>query len=59
MCTRQVQMNILGGLAQNANGEGREAKTEQPLIYCTKTKMKKIDEHFVESLLEGVTAKVK
>jgi hypothetical protein len=43
-----------GCLAQKANEENRKAKTEQHLIYCTESKMKEFDEHFVESLLEGV-----
>jgi hypothetical protein len=46
-------------LAQKVNEEGWEAKTEQQLIYCTESKMKEFDEHFVESLLEGLNAKVK
>ena len=46
-------------LAQKVNEEGWEAKTVQRLIYCTESTMKEFDEHFVESLLEGVKAKVK
>jgi hypothetical protein len=46
-------------LAQKVNEEGREAKTEQQIIYCTESSMKEFDEHFVESLLEGVKAKVR
>ena len=46
-------------LAQKVNEEGLDAKTEQQLVYCTESKMKEFDEHFVESLLEGVKAKVK
>jgi hypothetical protein len=46
-------------LAQKVNEEGWETKTEQHLIYCTETTMKEFDENFVESLLEGVKAKVK
>ena len=53
-------MNLFGGcLAQKVNEEGREAKTEQQIIYCTESSLKEFDEHFVESLLEGVKAKVK
>jgi hypothetical protein len=48
-----------GCLTQKVKEEGREAKTEQQLIYCTESKMKEFDEHFVESLLEWVKAKVK
>ena len=48
-------MNLLGeNLAQKVNEKGWEAKTEQHLIYCTESTMKELDEHFVESLLEGV-----
>jgi isopentenyl phosphate kinase len=51
-------MNLFGGcLAQKVNEENRKAKTEQHLIYCTESKMKEFDEHFVESLLEGVKQK--
>ena len=46
-------------LAQKVDEEGWEAKTEQQLIYCTESKMKEFDEHFVESLFEGAKAKVK
>ena len=45
--------------ARKVNEEGWEAKTEQQIIYCTESTMKEFDEHFVESLLEGVKAKVK
>jgi len=45
--------------AQKVNEEGWEDKMEQHLIYCTKSTMKEFDENFVESLLEGVKAKVK
>ena len=48
-----------GCLTQKVNEEGWEAKTEPQLIYCTESKMKEFDKHFVESLLEGVKAKVK
>ena len=48
-----------GYLAQKVNEEGLEAKTEQQLIYCTESKMKEFDKHFVVGLLEGVKAKVK
>jgi hypothetical protein len=58
MCTRQVQMNFFWGcLAKKVNGESREAK--QQIIYCTESSIKEFDEHFVESLLEGVKAEVK
>jgi hypothetical protein len=46
-------------LAQKINEEGRTTKTEQQIIYCTENKMKESDEHFVESLLKRVKAKVK
>jgi hypothetical protein len=53
-------MNLFGGcLAQIVNEEIWEPKPEQQLIYCTESKMKELDKHFVESLLEGVKAKVK
>ena len=53
-------MNLFGGLsAQKVNEKGWEAKTEQQLIYYTESQMKEFDEHFVESLLEWVKAKVK
>ncbi len=45
--------------SQKVNEEGWEDKMEQHLIYCTNTIMKEFDENFVESLLEGVKAKVK
>ena len=51
--------SFCGCLAQKVNDEGWEAKTEQQIIYCTESSMKEFDEHFVESLLEGVKAKVK
>ena len=35
------------------------AKTEQQLIRRIKSKMKEFDKNFVESLLEGVKAKIK
>jgi hypothetical protein len=51
-------MNVFEGcLAQKINEEGREAKMEQQIIYCTESTMKEFDEHFVESLLEGVKGK--
>ena len=46
-------------LTQKANEEGWEAKMEQRLIYCTESKMKEFHKHIVESLLEGIKAKVK
>ena len=48
-----------GCLAQKVNEEGWEAKTERKIIYRTESSIKEFDEHFVESLLEGVKAKVK
>ena len=52
-------MNLFGFLTQNVNEESWEPKPEQQLIYCTESKMKEFDAHFVESLLEGVKEKVK
>jgi hypothetical protein len=46
-------------VTQKVNEEGWEAKMKQRLIWCTESKMKEFDENFVESLLEGVKAKVK
>ena len=46
-------------LAQKVYEGGWEAKTEQQLIRRIKSKMKKFDKNFVESLLEEVKAKVK
>jgi hypothetical protein len=46
-------------LAQKVYEGGWEAKTEQQLIRCIKSKMKGFDINFVESLLEGLKAKVK
>jgi hypothetical protein len=49
-----------GCLAQKVNEETLEPKPEQQLVYYTESKMKdELDEHFVESLLEGVKEKVK
>jgi hypothetical protein len=60
MCTRYVQLNLFGGcLVQKVNEDIWEAKSEQQLIYCTESKMKELDKHFVESFLQGVKAKVK
>ena len=50
---------FLGVLAQNVYEGCWEAETEQQIIYCTESKMKEFDKNFVESLLEGVKAKVK
>ena len=50
---------FLGCLAQKVYEEDSEAKTEQQLIRRFKSKMKEFDRNFVESLLEGVKAKVK
>jgi hypothetical protein len=46
-------------LAQKVYEEDSEAKTEQQLIRRFKSKMKEFDKNFLESLLEGVKAKVK
>ena len=51
--------NFWGCLAQKVYEGGWEAKTEQQLIRRIKSKMKEFDKKFVESLLEGVKAKVK
>ena len=51
--------SLWGFLIQKVNEEGWEAKTDQRLIYCTESKMKEFHIHFVESLLEGIKAKVK
>ena len=51
--------NFLGCLAQKVYEGGWEAKTEQHLIIGIESKMKEFDTNFVESLLEGVKAKVK
>jgi hypothetical protein len=54
---QKVQMNLFGGcLAQKVNEEGL---TDQYLIYCTESTMEEFGEHFLESLLEGLKAKVK
>ena len=58
--SKHVQLRIFWGcLAQKVSEGGWEAKTEQQLIRRIKTKMKEFDKSFVESLLEGVKAKVK
>ena len=51
--------NFWGCFAQKVYERGWEAKTEQQLIRRIKSKMKEFDKKFVESLLEGVKAKVK
>ena len=51
--------NFWGCLAQKVYEGGWEAKTDQHLIRRIKSKMKEFDRNFVESLLEGVKAKVK
>ena len=57
---KHVQLRIFRGcLAQQVYEGGWEAKTEQHLIRHIKSKIKKFDKNFVESLLEGVKAKVK
>ena len=49
--------NFWGCLAQKVYEGGWEAKTEQQLIHRIKSKMRKFDKNFVESLLEGVKQK--
>ena len=52
--------NCWGCLAQKIYEGVWEAETEQHLICrINQSKMKEFDKHFVESLLEGVKAKVK
>ena len=51
--------NFWGCLAQKVYEGGWEAKTEQQLIRRIESKMKEFDKNFVESLLEGVKAKVR
>ena len=46
-------------LAQKVYEVGWETKTEQQLIRRIESKMEEYDANFVESLLEGVKAKVK
>ena len=55
--TRPVE-NLWGCLAQKVYEGGLEAKTEEQLIHRIESKMKEF-EKFVESLLEGIKAKVK
>ena len=45
--------------AQKVYDGGWEANTEQQLIRRIESKMKEFDTNFVESLLEGVKAKVR
>jgi CRISPR/Cas system-associated endoribonuclease Cas2 len=45
-------------LAQKVYEGGLEAKTEQQLIHRIKSKIKEFDSFFVESLMQGVKAKV-
>ena len=56
--TRPVE-NLWGCLAQKVYQGGREAKTEEQLIRRIESKMKEYDANIVESLLEGIKAKVK
>ena len=51
--------NFWGCLAQKVYEGGWEANIEQQLIRRIESKMEEYDAHFVESLLEGVKAKVK
>jgi len=51
--------NFWGCLAQKVYEGGWEVETEKQLIRRIKSKMKEFDKNFVESLLEGVKAKVK
>ena len=56
--TRPVE-NFWGCLAQKVYEGGWEAKREQQLNRSIECKMKEYDANFVESLLEGVKAKVR
>ena len=49
----------LGLFGTKVYEESWEANTEQLLICRIESKMKEFDTHFVESLLEGVKAKVR
>lgn len=51
--------NFWGCLAQKVYEGGWEAKTEQQLIHRIESKLKEFDLNFVETLMEGVKAKVK
>jgi hypothetical protein len=52
-------MNLFGGcLAQKVNEEGREAKTEQQMIYCFESTMKEFDEHFVEKFFCSISIEI-
>ena len=51
--------NFWGCSAQKVYEEGWEAKTEKQLIRRIESKMEEYDTNFVESLFEGVKAKVK
>ena len=51
--------NFLSFLAQKDYEGGWVAKTEQQLIRCIEYKMKEFDIYFVESLLDGIEAKVR
>jgi hypothetical protein len=50
--------NFYGFLAQKVYEGGWEAKTEHQLIRRIKSKIKEFDSFFVESLMQGVNAKV-
>ena len=51
--------NFWGYLAHKVYKGGCETKTKEQLIRHIECKMKEYDAHFVESLLEGVKAKVR
>jgi transposase len=51
--------NFWGCLAQKVYAKGWQAKTEDQLIRRIKNKLKEFDEIFLQSLMEGVTAKLR
>ena len=51
--------NFWAYLAQKVYERGWEAKTEQQLIRCIESKKEEYQANFVESLLEGVKARVR
>ena len=57
MSPRHVRLRTFGAVWHKKLT--REAKTEQPLICRIECKMKEFDTNFVESLLEGVKARVR
>ena len=59
MFPKHAPLRIFGVVWHKKFEGGWEAKTEQQLIRPIKSKMKEFDKNFVESLLEGVKAKVK